>query len=430
MSLDYFKRPSTDTVTLSGKDVEYQPLAGLNDAGPFEWLIAIEGNDYIYLPSTRLIGNIRIKQKANGTVSNITSDTAVALVNLGIASIIKHIELKVNGILVTDNSSNTYAYKHYLECALNYGKQSKDTHLFTSLWEADTSGKFDSFLDNAGYINRAKWSKNSIDFVMPLMLDFLSIEKLWPSDSTLGFKITRNADEFSLMVNKTEKAGASATDDPIPITYSIHIEDIKLVVRRVQLQPSVHSAIQQKLNSSSMAYFNFNRVVIKNYLLMQNVQSKILQNICRGDKPSAIIIFSVSSEAYNGSLKKNCFHLQHFNLEQISLVVDGVQYPNYPLVYNGPNDYACMYNHFINNCGIGNTDDSNGITSTMYFNGYHMHPFDLSALLKGENVRNQQCQIDLHLRYKNPLPENIQLFVMEIHPACISLDSNRQLKFV
>ena len=299
MSLDYSKRESVDNVTSAGKEVHYLPLAAINSAGPIEWLVTIEGNDYILLPSTRLVGRFRIIKKVNGKVVKITKDTAkdIGVANVAMASMIKHFEMKVNDVVVTDSSSNTYAYKHYLECLLNYGPQAKETHLFTSLWEADTPKKFDNFTGNAGYLNRASWSNESIDFVMPLMIDFLSIEKLWPPDSTLSFKLTRNTDEFTLLTNVTSQASETEGAAALPITYSIEIEDIKLAIRRIQLQPSVHSAIQQKLNSSSMAYFNFNRVVIKNYLLMQNVQSKVLQNISRGDKPSAIIIFSVSSEA-------------------------------------------------------------------------------------------------------------------------------------
>ena len=155
MSTNIFSKRTREKKIVCGRHVVYQPLAGMSNSGPFEYMVITEGNDYIILPNTRATGKLRIRKTIDGKTENITSIKQVGLVNLGPAALFKQIDVTVNGTNVSDNSSNTYPYKHMSDVMFNYGKESKESHLFNSLWVPDDDGEIDNFTqDNKGYMKR------------------------------------------------------------------------------------------------------------------------------------------------------------------------------------------------------------------------------------------------------------------------------------
>ena len=77
---------------------------------------------------------------ADGT--NIAEVAAIGPVNLLMYSLFSQIDVALNDKLVSP-STNTYAYRAYLETLLNYEKEAKESQLTSVMWYKDTAGKVD-----------------------------------------------------------------------------------------------------------------------------------------------------------------------------------------------------------------------------------------------------------------------------------------------
>ena len=137
--LDLFSVPPTQTSIESGLFVEYRPISSLADGAPIEFEIVSSGDDYIDFANSYLHIKVKI-QRADGTVLD-AADT-VGPVNNFLHSLFSQVDVSLNGTLIT-NSTNTYAYRAYLENLLTYGPAAKESQLTAALFYKDDAGKMD-----------------------------------------------------------------------------------------------------------------------------------------------------------------------------------------------------------------------------------------------------------------------------------------------
>ena len=137
--LDLFTVPPTQTSAEHGYTMDYHPVSTLTDNGPIEFNIPGSGEDYIDLTNTFLYLGVKITA-ADG--ANIAYAAAIGPVNLLMNSLFSQVDVALNDKLVS-SSTNTYAYRAYLETSLNYGKEAKESQLTSVMWYKDTAGKMD-----------------------------------------------------------------------------------------------------------------------------------------------------------------------------------------------------------------------------------------------------------------------------------------------
>ena len=141
--LALFDQPIIDNSILSGRFITVYPSSVLNDAGPQEFVIPNDGTEFTDMPFTRLEGCIEI---VNSTTGAKMKDTELnAFVNLLPQTLWRQIEVSLNGTQIADLSSPTYAYKAYIETALTYPKDVKETTLLLEHFHKDTLGKENNF---------------------------------------------------------------------------------------------------------------------------------------------------------------------------------------------------------------------------------------------------------------------------------------------
>ena len=99
--LAVFDLPFVDTSLVNGKFVTIYPRTVLSDAGPHEFTIPSDGQDFTDLPYTRLEGCLEIL-KLDGT--KLTDTEVNAYVNLLPQSLFKQIELYINNTQISDIS--------------------------------------------------------------------------------------------------------------------------------------------------------------------------------------------------------------------------------------------------------------------------------------------------------------------------------------
>ena len=166
--LDLFSVPLTQTSIDNGVLVEYHPISSLAEGAPIEFEVSSSGDDYIDFANSYLYARAKIKH-ANG--SNMDENDTVGPVNNFLHSLFSQVDVSLNGTLIT-NSTNTYAYRSYLETLLSYGESAKKSHLTGSLFYKDTAGKMDEpnpKVDgekNNGLTKRAAFAAGSAEFDM------------------------------------------------------------------------------------------------------------------------------------------------------------------------------------------------------------------------------------------------------------------------
>ena len=189
--LDLFSVPATQTSIESGTYVEYYPVASLSGAAPFEFDVTGSGDDYLDLANSFLHVRARIVKVDGG---NLDDDSAVGPVNNFLHSLFSQMDISLNGTLIT-SSTNTYAYRAYVETLLSYGSDAT-----SAIFYQDEAGKMDDNA-NSGLVKRKAFSATSreIGMVGRIHSDIFFQERYMLNEVNMRIKLIRNNDAFCLM---------------------------------------------------------------------------------------------------------------------------------------------------------------------------------------------------------------------------------------
>ena len=137
--LDLFTVPATQTSIESGRWIEYNPISGLADGVPIEFVVGGSGQDYIDLINTQLYVRAEITQ---GNGQAIDNTHHVAPINLLLHSLFSEVDVKLNDTLIS-STNNTYPYRAYIETLLSYGPSAKHSQLTSAMFYKDSATKMD-----------------------------------------------------------------------------------------------------------------------------------------------------------------------------------------------------------------------------------------------------------------------------------------------
>jgi hypothetical protein len=424
--LDLFVVPSTNTSIEEGSWGEYLPISSL------------EGID-LSKTSLHLVASIR--SKSDNKIIQI-QDHVVAPVNNFFHSLFSQIDVDFNGTNF-ETSNNTYAYKAYLTDLLNFGEDSKNTILQSSLFYKDTAGKMDE-LSIASEITKTEnveggqpitttikqkineglkkrrdiimSSNGVIDMISKIHCDIFNSNKYLLDNVSMNVKFSRSKDEFCLMSNND--------------SFSVKIDKAVLLVRKVQISPSVivgHSLALEK----TTAKYPIKRVQVKSFIIEQAVSNSIVNNVNSTVLPNRIVIGLVENSSYNGSFRKNPFNFQHFNLNKIAILVNSKN-----AVYNKPIELDFTNGKYIRGYyslfeGIDKPifATGNGISREDYAQGYTLFAFDLTPDLSSSEEFNllKTGNLSIDLSFKEPLTSPLSLIAYLEFDNMIEINSKRQV---
>lgn len=414
--LDLFTLPPTQTSIELGQWVHYKPLASISDEAPIEFVVPGLGDEYIDLSHTLI--NLKVKiVKQDGTPLT-AADEKVGPVNGFLHSLFGQVDIYLNQKLVTVNG-NTYPYRAYIETLLNYGAEAKTSHLSSALWVTDTAGQMDNVADsNTGLVKRRSFFINSrpVDITGHLHCDIFHQNKYLVNGVELRIKLVRSRDEFSLM---------SKSD------FKVHIMEASLMVRRVKINPSVLINHAKAIEQYSAKY-PITRVDVKSFTIPSDVQGKTIDNVYLGQLPKRVVMGFVSNKAFNGDKKHNPFNFQHFNVNFLSLYIDGQQVPTRALQpdFTTNSLYGQCYQTLFSGSGIHYSNGGNAISRDMYPNGFCLFAFDLTPDLSANSyhwnlVRRGSLRIEV--RFSTALTEAINCIVYGEFDNVIEVDKYRNV---
>ena len=97
-------------------------------------------------------------------------------------------------------------------------------------------------------------------------------------------------------------------------------------MRKVKISDEVLVAHALALERAN-AFYPLSRVDVQGRTINVGVTSEQFENVIKGTLPKRIIIGMVESDAYNGSLNKNPFNFQNFNIESLTVSINGDTIP-------------------------------------------------------------------------------------------------------
>lgn len=414
--LDIFTVPPVDTVLREGRSVYYYPTTSVTNAGPYEFHVTRDPDAFIHLPMTRLEGCLEIT-KSDGAAFAATDN--ISVVNLFPQSIFKQVECQINGTEVCDLSTPTYAYKSFLETHLTYSETAKKTHLQCSMYEKDDSGLEEKIdLTNTAAKTRAgKAFGKQVFFSNIIHSDFFQSEKYLIPNTDLHLKFIRNDDTFSLL-------------GPKAIKYTIKVLSLKLLVRKVKVEPSVHQAIESQL-ASTPAIYNITRSNIRTFQVPSGTSSLDIPNIIQGNLPRSLHIGFVATDAFNGAQEKNPFYFNHNGINKFNIKINGVPVSPTPLEPNfATGDYTREYRWFLDNLGIHHENESNGINMEEFKNNSCIWNFDLTPdLCNSFHLHETRTgSIDVTFGFSTNSTKALTMIVYACYNSSIAIDADRNVK--
>jgi hypothetical protein len=356
-ALNLHNRIQVDPSLVTGNDVYVSPTGGISENGPYEFSLAGDSSFHKVLNLSRLFGEFHLVDTVSGELINNAVD--VSFVNNIGHSWISSIELFFNDKNVIDQSTQSYAYKSFIENCLSYSNHKKEFDFSGSYWVNDDDNYDKYKRTESGALDKRRKLLESDNynkgyFAINLNIDaFKSPIYLFPGIN-IKLKIHKAKDDFFLMSDGKKAA--------------FRIKKLNMRFRLVQAQESFNTQAKAVgLGSSSPAFIPFTQTKIRSYLCVREISSFTWSNCIRGVIPHQIIVAFVDHQAYTGNYKKNPFAFENFKIQKINLKVNGISYPATPYNIDFENgDFMEIYDDMIRSVGFSEINESAGISKSEF----------------------------------------------------------------
>lgn len=415
--------------TIESSDVVvYRPVtSGLDEC--IEFLVP-ESPYYTDLSLTKLHLKVRILDPAGKPVINPLKAGLTAAdpkvrdgihaypINNFMGSLFSQVLVYLNHKCITSPGTN-HAYRSYIEFLLNYGSDSKSTHLQSAMYIEDDVGKAGQVDGNRGLIKRANRMSDTgtLEMMGYLHIDLANSNKLLLNNINLRLKLFRNKTAFSLL-----------TTEAVTGDYKIEITDAALLVRRVKLNPSMIRANEIFLKKNNARY-SIERNEIKTFNIAKDTTSKVLDNCFISQMPKRILMFAVDESA-EFNYQKTPYFFKNHDLTYAHL--SGDNFTNLrPITLNhAKKEYMEAYISLYDTANTFFQDSSFAILPDEFLLSSFIIGWDLSAdsFASSNHLSMQKSGVlRLELQWGTPLKKNIKLMLYAEYDSFISIDSERNV---
>ncbi|CAC5359495.1 unnamed protein product [Mytilus coruscus] len=417
MELSIFASPPNQVAIDKVFYTEERPISNLiNESTPIEIVVSGAGNDYIDLRKSRLCVKMQIV-KADG--SSLVRNEQTGIINLPLQSMFSHVDVYMNNKLVSVNANN-YPWKTYLKVILSSGSDEQNSQLQSQLYMKDDD-PMDSLSLNGGFVSRYEYTKESrvFDLEGNLLEDSLLLDKYLINGVDIYMKLFRSSTPFLLM---------SGVPNP---KYNVKILDVFYRTCRCKVDPGVILNHRNLLKENPAKYI-INRSHVTQNVIQKGVTEFYWDSIFPKALPDKVVFGLVSQKAVNGDYTANPFNFQHFNLESVTLKINGSDVYGSPMKLDfGTNrNYSAAYVRLFEICEKWNKDAGLNITRTDFGKGYSLIAFTLNTNDFEEEflnlVRNGNARLEM--RFKAATTETINCLCYYQSQAILSCDETRDIK--
>lgn len=169
--------------------------------------------------------------------------------------------------------------------------------------------------------------------------------------------------------------------------YYIAIEDFYLNICKVHCNPGIiygHDAIFKTTN----AKYPFTHTDVRTISLPARQISFNFNNIFQNVRPNKVVEVFVSSQAVSGSFSLSPWNFQHFNLNEITLGVDGFPVGGNPVKVSfdessGESSSIAAYCNLFDITGKFLQDAGNGLSRIFFSQGFALYAFNIEPDFDG-----------------------------------------------
>lgn len=418
--LALFSIPPTNSGVEKIHWVQYQPVSNAGDDGPLEFVIGGNGNQYIDLAQTRLQVKVKV---VKGDGKSLEADEHVGPINLFLHSLWSQVEIQLQQKIVS-SAGTMYPYKAYIDTLLRYGTNTNVSNLQSQMYYPDASQSINTGDpiegSNRGLTSRSNLIAESkvLDMEGPLLSDVCQMSRYLLNGIETSIKLWPSKNEFRLMSDVAEAK------------YKVVITDAKLNLCHITVSPEIVMS-QNEILKTTTAKYPFWRSEMKHYALSKGQYYFNKDNMFQGEVPTRMVVCFVSSESMSGNYKQNPFNFQHFNIDNISITVDGENIPGKPLTpkfsENKGQNYMSAYNTLFSRGQ--NFNQCSGISRRDYASGYTLFVFDLEPCLPHGDywpiLKRGNLKLDIH--FEKPLKETVEVVIYATFPDLFEVDSSRAI---
>lgn len=417
---DYFRPIIPENIMLGSTTLELNPST---TESPYEFQIPRDPEQFTDLTLTRISGLIKcVKLNAvTRAVEAWTNDDHISVCNLLPHSLFKQVEVLVENTQVNDSSTTTYPYKAFIECALSYGNDAKNTHLKSAGWEKDTAGSEDvAGAANLGWsIRRPKFIGNDFYFNMKLHCDFLHTMKYLPPGISITLRLIRGDDSFSFIA-----------DDTFTSLARVEISKLKLQYTRIRTEPSFTKTILNNMTKNP-ALFPLTQSKIRTFLINSGIDRITFPNIYTETLPKTVIIGFLDRRAINGDIKFNPFKFNHHNVNLLNLMINNIPYhPSRPFQPDyDSGDFMREYINLFEETGMKQGNNVVEINFTDFKNNCNWYAYDLTPDKCNQEHAHaaRQGNISIEVGFKTAPAENLYMMVYTTHRQTIEIDHQKNV---
>ena len=401
--------------------VYHHPIGPVADATEITFLIANDSDRFIDLANIEVVTTFRVKK---GKKVDLAAGDKVSVINGIGATMFNTIDVWLGNELVTERTPNQ-AFRATVEMLTGYGRDAAGSWLQNALFFKDTAGQMDNSNPspaattapvNEGLKRRFEYTKESKRVAVRSRIhsDLFNQPRPLVNMVPLCVKLLLNKNEYCLMSEKSD------------VPYQIVIEEMSLRVRYIKLADEIYKNIVTK----NLKY-PFARVKVKEYNIPRGGKSFNIANFVSGVLPQKIIIGLVTNDAANGNYTKNPFNFQHFNLNEISLIVNGSVHGGVPLEFDYDNDqFENGYWELFSATGKKYRDDGMLIERDDYKSGYALYAYHISPSVCniGEYKDPEQSgNINISCKFAKAIEETLTLCAYLQFESSITINSAKQV---
>jgi len=208
--------------------------------------------------------------------------------------------------------------------------------------------------------------------------------------------------------------------------YKVVLDHASLFIRKVKVSPGVSLGHAKALEKSTAKY-PINRVLCKTYSVSKGSWSFMQDNVFLGHMPKRIVVTCLENAAVNGQYSLNPFLFHHYNINFLSIYLDGQPVPGKPLELNFANkNYVQAYHTLFSGF---NQDKGIYLTRDEYAEGYTLFAFDLSPdLCEGPHLNLQhQGNLRVEMKFSQALSKTISVLIYAEFENVIEVTKSRHV---
>ena len=431
-NLNIFDLPPTNVAINKSAVRELLPLSAINDLGPYVFRL-FPDNQFVDLSKTWLYLATTIERKSTTGEWVPIADTVVPDTHTGVIqnfghSFVKTLKISINGVECFD-SGNLYAYRAYMLHELGYSHEIRRGLHEANCYYIDDIPQ--EHYQNQGFKNRcARFANGKIcETMVKLNFDLARQENLILNNSDIIFSLHRNSDNFLILAPDYEiKEGTETVAKTNIIEYRIHVNDIRLYVKCVDIAQSLNNAISKQLELTAAKYA-MRKVEMRSVFLSQG-RTEVSYNVFNSVVPRRLIIGFVSSDRYSGNKALSPFTFDHAHVRTISAEANGNTYPAAPYVFDfDKNKFVRAFVDMYAGLGMDEGDRTISINFTKFLNGWCFFVIPMTSTLEDtpgfELIRNGTTCVKV--QFIKAINEAYEMIVIGEFDTILSINTDRVL---